>query len=476
MCLKGCASYCLIHALRCSLTFDSKRQIMTNAASSPSGWAAAAYVLTLQSCLSFSYYGATANLVLLLENYAGSSESSAESLVNYFGAVVGLTPLLGGYLSDKVMGCFNTILMGGAILAASLISLTSAVQFPIARSILHPVLFVCVPLGYGLLTANVNVFGSHQFADEKDKSTWFSWFYFCINIGSMLAFLLPGMIQQNYTFAGGLAFPATVLVIGLSIFALNKGKFVHPDASKEDIESSSATKETSETMRVWKKLMPSMLLTIVFSICYCQMQTTWFVQAMWMERKMFGVTVPVSYMFCADPVFVMLGIYVLEGYIFPHLRQMNSMPSPITRMAMGMGFSCCGMYCAYHVEQMRLHAVSDITKPSNISMLFQIPQFAFVAFAEIFIYTTIMDYAISQAPDSMKSRINAVNTFMGSIANVIAGVMTTACSSWIPPTNPNYGHYDRFYLLLGVLSLVGGFGFHLLREPTKKPLLSSKAS
>lgn len=452
---------------------------MTNTASSPSGWPSAAYVLALQSCISFAYYGATANLVLLLQNYSGATESRAESLVNYFGAVVGLTPLLGGYLSDKVMGCFSTILLGGAVFATSLVTITFAVQFQSLRGLLLPMLFVLMPLGYGMLTANINVFGSHQFAEEKEKTSWFSWFYFCINIGSLLAFLLPGMIQQNYSFTGGLALPCVVVAIGLCMFASAQSKFVHPSTSEEestDIENTSATDKNDST-KVWRKVLPAMLLTIVFSICYCQMQTTWYVQAMWMNRKMFGVEVPVSYMMCADPIFVMLGIYVLEGFVFPHLRQKNTMPSHITRMAMGMVCSCCGMYAAYHVERLRLQAAlhGDITKPSPVSMFFQVPQFAFVAFAEIFIYSTMMDFAISQAPDSMKSRINAVNTFMGSVANVIAGVMTTMCSSWIPDTNPNYGHYDRFYLLLGALCLFGGLGFHLLRD-SKKPILSKHVS
>lgn len=449
---------------------------MTQTASSPSGWTAAAYVLTLQSCLSFAYYGATANLVLLLQNYAGATESHAESLVNYFGAVVGLTPLLGGYLSDKVMGCFSTILLGGSIFTAALVGITIAVQFQIARALLTPMLFVLLPLGYGLLTANMNVFGSHQFAEENAKSSWFSYFYFCINIGSVLAFLIPGMIQQNYSFSAGLALPCAIVTLGLCLFASARSKFVHPCVSDEpDVETQEATH--TDYTKVWSKVLPPMLLTVVFSICYCQMQTTWYVQAEWMNRKMDGLQVPVSYMMCADPIFVMLGIYILEGFVFPRLRLMNAMPSAITRMAIGMGFSCCGMYAAYHVERLRLQAAmhGDMTKPSPVTMFLQIPQFAFVAFAEIFVYTTIMDYAISQAPDSMKSRINAVNTFMGSIANVIAGVMTTACSSWIPPTNPNYGHYDRFYLLLGGLSLIGGLGFHLLRE-SKKPLLANKAS
>jgi len=447
--------------------------------SSPSGWAAGAYVLTLQSCLSFAYYGATANLVLLLQTYSGSTESHAESLVNYFGAIVGLTPLLGGYLSDKVMGCFSTIILGGCIFVTALVGLTLSVQFQYARALLMPLLFVLVPLGYGLLTANVNVFGSHQFATEKEKTSWFSWFYFCINIGSLLAFLIPGMIQQNYSFVAGLAMPCGVVSMGLCLFASARSKFVHPHVSDSDIENTAAS-DAKDPMQVWPKVLPAMILTIVFSICYCQMQTTWYVQAMWMNRKMFGVEVPVSYMMCADPIFVMLGIYVLEGYVYPKLREMERMPSHITRMAIGMGFACCGMYSAYHVERLRLQSVAfhgDFTKPAMVSMFMQIPQFAFVAFAEIFVFCTIMDFAISQAPDSMKSRINAVNTFMGSIANVVAGVMTTACSSWIPPTNPNLGHYDKFYLLLGALSFIGGLGFHLLREiESRKPIQGKKAS
>merc|ERR1719456_1900301 len=126
------------------------------------------------------------------------------------------------------MGCFNTILLGGSIFTISLVGLTSAVQFQAVRVLLLPLLFVLVPLGYGLLTANVNVFGSHQFAEEKDKTSWFSWFYFCINIGSVLAFLIPGMIQQSYSFSVGLALPCAIVTLGLCMFASKHSVFVHP--------------------------------------------------------------------------------------------------------------------------------------------------------------------------------------------------------------------------------------------------------
>merc|ERR1719456_251647 len=120
-----------------------------------------------------------------------------------------------------------------------------------------------------------------------------------------------------------------------------------PQAAKEG----SSTEES--TMAVWRKVMPAILMTIIFSICYCQMQTTWYVQGLWMDRKAFGFEIPVSYMMCADPLFVMLGIYLLEGFVFPKLRQMEKMPAPVSRMALGMLFSCCGMYAAYKVETLR---------------------------------------------------------------------------------------------------------------------------
>lgn len=449
---------------------------MTQDTKSLPGWAGAAYVLGLQSCLGFAYYGFTANIVMLLQTYAGTTESRAESLTNYFGAVVGLTPLLGGFLSDKVMGCFNTILLGGSILVVAMASITYGVHFEYARSLIMPVLFFVLPLGYGLLTANVNIFGAHQFPEGKDRESWFSWFYFSINVGSILAFLIPGMIQQNYSFTAGLALPCIVITAGLCTFAGARSKFSHPSAESTNAEE----KQASGNSQVWYKIMPAILLTIVFSICYCQMQTTWYVQGQWMNRKLMGWDVPVAYMMCADPLFVMLAICVLEGYIYPMLRKADMMPSKLSLMGLGMLFSCCGMYSAYHVETIRLqevHMYGKIADVSPASIFLQVPQFAFVAFAEVFVYTTIQEYAFSLAPENMKSSINAVNSFAGAIANVIAGVMTTSFSDWIPPTNPNLGHYDHFYLLLGLLCLIGGFGFHVLHQFTKpKNVAGKKAS
>jgi len=433
------------------------------------GWASAGYVLALQACLGFAYYGATANMVLLLQIYAGVTENRAESLTNYFGAVVGLTPLVGGFLSDKLLGCFHTIIVGGLLFAASLVMLTAA-AFWHNKALLMPTLFVILPLGYGLLTSNVNVFGAHQFGDGKEKTSWFSWFYFSIIMGSILAFLLPGMLQQNVSFAVGLAVPCAVLLLGLGIFASAQFKFAPPSTSIEhesqDENLAIELMQDKSNGQIWSKVLPAMLLTIVFSICYCQMQTTWYVQGMWMNRKIFAEDMPVAYMMCADPLFVMLAIYILESFVFPRLRDAGCMPSPLARMGLGMGFSFCGMCSAYHVERLRLRTLSPggLNQPSSLSILFQIPQFAFVAVAEVLVYTTIQEYAFSLAPASMKSTINAVNLLCGAIANVIAGVMTQWCSAWIPSSNPNLGHYDHFYLLLGVLCLIGGAGFHFLLQ------------
>merc|ERR1719486_1403791 len=146
------------------------------------------------------------------------------------------------------MGCYNTSLTGGFLFAVSLVSVTAAVEFQAARKILLPVLFGLLPLGYGLLTSNMNVFGAHQFADEKDKTSWFSWFYFSINIGSILAFLVPGMIQQNYSFTVGLAVPCGILLAGLGVFASARSKFANPSSTEEqtgDVEKPEAGQQVT---------------------------------------------------------------------------------------------------------------------------------------------------------------------------------------------------------------------------------------
>lgn len=78
-------------------------------------------------------------------------------------------------------------------------------------------------LGTGGLKSSVSGFGSDQF-DDADKSEkkqmmqFFSWFFFFINLGSLLAVTVLVYVQDNLGRKWGYGVCALAIVVGLSVF------------------------------------------------------------------------------------------------------------------------------------------------------------------------------------------------------------------------------------------------------------------
>src|SRR5215813_7542364 len=65
----------------------------------------------------FSYYGMRAMLILYLTVYLKMSDKVAGGIYGDYTGLVYLTPLLGGFLSDRYLGMQRAILIGAATMA-----------------------------------------------------------------------------------------------------------------------------------------------------------------------------------------------------------------------------------------------------------------------------------------------------------------------------------------------------------------------
>ncbi len=61
-------------------------------------------------CERFSYYGLRAILAIYLNKFLFFSENSSTAIVHGFTMAAYATPLLGGFISDAVLGKYRTIL------------------------------------------------------------------------------------------------------------------------------------------------------------------------------------------------------------------------------------------------------------------------------------------------------------------------------------------------------------------------------
>jgi len=80
-----------------------------------------------------------------------------------------------------------------------------------------------IALGTGGIKPCVSSYGADQFDDtdkveKKHKASFFNWFYFSINVGSLIAGSLLVWIQDNVGWGWGFGIPAVAMAIAVLIF------------------------------------------------------------------------------------------------------------------------------------------------------------------------------------------------------------------------------------------------------------------
>lgn len=91
-----------------------------------------------------------------------------------------------------------------------------------ANALLYGALYM-VALGTGGIKPNVSAFGAEQFDDKhpndvREKQSFFNWFYFAINVGSLLASLVVVYIQENVSWVLGFGIPTVALFLAVVSF------------------------------------------------------------------------------------------------------------------------------------------------------------------------------------------------------------------------------------------------------------------
>src|SRR5882672_7937805 len=130
----------------------------------------------------FSYYGMRAILKLYMVKALLFPQGKASLVYGYYTGLVYFTPLLGGYVADRMLGYRSAILLGGIAMAAGQFFL-SAHSEPMFWAGLG-----CLILGNGLFKPNIStIVGTLYDEDDPRRDRGFTIFYMGINLGAMLS-------------------------------------------------------------------------------------------------------------------------------------------------------------------------------------------------------------------------------------------------------------------------------------------------
>jgi POT family proton-dependent oligopeptide transporter len=163
----------------------------------------------------FSYYGMRALLVLYLVKKIGLVREDALSVYGLYTGLVYLTPLLGGYLADKILGRRKAVLIGGIVMALGQVGL-------MFQALLYPALGLLIA-GNGFFKPNIStmVGGLYREGDTRRDGA-FTIFYMGINLGALWSPVVCGNLGEKVSFALGFGCAALGMTLGLLQFVLGQ--------------------------------------------------------------------------------------------------------------------------------------------------------------------------------------------------------------------------------------------------------------
>jgi len=202
----------------------------------------------------FSYYGMRALLLYymtdrVLDGGLGVDAGSAKSLIAVYGSATYMAAILGGWISDRLLGDRRATLLGGVLIMLGHISLAIPAG---AGALFASMLFIAS--GTGLLKPTISAsVGDLYTRDDPRRDSGFSIYYMGISVGAVAAPLVVGTVGENYDYHLGFGIAAVGMALGLVVYVRTQRHL------------SPASGAPKNPLR-WSRFAPSRVVAVVVSI------------------------------------------------------------------------------------------------------------------------------------------------------------------------------------------------------------------
>lgn len=375
------------------------------------------YIVGNEAAERFSFYGMKAILAVYMTQYlmdasgnkALMSENEATEWVHLFNAAAYFFPLIGALVSDGLWGKYPTIMRISLLYCAGHAAL--AVDDTRVGLVIGLAL---IAMGAGGIKPCVSAHVGDQFGEANKHllEKVFGWFYAAINLGSAVAYLLIPVLLERY--GPGLAFgvPGVLMAVATLVFWLGRNEFAHiPPAGARFFKETF----TLDGFKSVARLFPLYGFIAVFWSLYDQTGSTWVLQAEKMDREFLGVTWLSSQIGAINPLLILLFIPLFATTIYPALNRLWPL-SALRKIGLGLFLTVPSFLLTAWVE-------TQIQAGLHPSIGWQLLAYVIITAAEILVSVTVLEFAYTQAPNSMKSLVMGFYWCSVSAGNLItAGV------------------------------------------------------
>ncbi|KAL5225624.1 hypothetical protein ABZP36_012263 [Zizania latifolia] len=467
-------------------------------------WKACIFILGSEftECLCFS--GVSKNLVTYLTSVLQESNVEAARSVSTWVGSCFFSPLIGAFLADTYWGRYWTVVISLSVYAIGMLTLTVSAALPmplhdsyyngdIRRVAVYLGLYL-VALATGGIKPCTSALGADQFdsadpVERVTKGSFFNWYYFSINMGSLLSATVLVWVQDNIGWGVGFAIPMLSMVFGLIIFvagrrvyrykklggstltrvsqvvvaALRNHRLNLPDDTSALHELPSLTEggyriqHTSqfrffdkaailsdgkaaaqaspwrlctvsqvEELKMLLRISPVWASLLTFFVVTAQMSSTLIEQGMSMDGRVGPFTVPPASLSTFDVVTVLIWVPFYDALLVPLARRVTGKDRGLSHLQrIGVGLALSAVAMAYSALVENRRLAA-----APMSIMWQAPSYSLLGAAEVFTSIGMLEFFYEQSPDSMKSLGTALAQLAIAVAYYLnSGVLSVVAAA-----------------------------------------------
>ena len=302
----------------------------------------------------FSYYGMQALLVLYMtqhlllpehvhqvagfEAFRGlidpthslSPIALGSAIFGLYAGGVYLTPILGGFLADQVLGRTWTITIGAILMAIGHFLMAFEASFLLALA--------CLLVGVGCFKGNIATqVGELYGPDDLRRADAFQAFYIGLSIAVIVSPLVCGTLGEKVAWHWGFGAAGVGMLIGLAVYLASR-RFLPPDTRKARLDKDVLEHRPQITAREWGTVAVLIALLPVLAVSALGNMQIFNAYLVWgdahYDLEFGGQRLPVTWLVSLDAIvstgclIAMLGFWRLWG-------RWREQPDEIVKLAIG---------------------------------------------------------------------------------------------------------------------------------------------
>ncbi len=275
----------------------------------------------------------------------------------------------------------------------------------------------------------------------------YNWFYFSINIGSVISMLLIPELLDRFGPKWGphIAFgtPGLFMLIATWIFWLGRKKFVHIPPGGGAFVREVFSRDGA---RALFNLLPIYVFIALWWSLYDQSSSRWVDQAEHMDLSFLGHVWKASQVQAINPLLVLFYIPLFTYVIYPNLNRIFPL-TPLRKISLGFFFAVLSFLVPAWVE-------TRISAGLHPTIAWQVLAYVFLMASEVLIYATGLEFSYTQAPRRMKSMIMSFFLATNSAGNLFTAAVNAFIQNKDGSVKLGGANYYLFFAALMFLAAI----------------------